>query len=202
MPLMKHWVPQVPPLQTSPLPQPVPSGSLDHAVVEVPAVQSWQGLDGFTVPVGKRTPLMKQSATQVPPLQTSPLAQLVPSGSSDHVVVEVAGVQTRQAFAASTVPAGMRTPPMKQSATQVPLLQTSPEAQLVPSASSDQVVVEVAGLQTWQAFAGFTVPSGKRTPPMKQSATQVPLLQTSPDAQLVPSGSSDHAAVEVAGVQI
>jgi hypothetical protein len=49
---------------------------------------------------------------------------------------------------------------MKQSDTHVPLLQTSPAAQPVPSGSLVQVVVEVAGVQTSQAFAGFTVPAG------------------------------------------
>ena len=78
---------------------------------------------------------------------------------------------------------------MKQSARQAPVLQTSPTAQVVPLGSDDQVVVEVVGVQTWQALAGFTVPPGMRTPPMKQSAVQAPLLQTSPAAQLVPFGS-------------
>ena len=132
---------------------------------------------------------MKQSVTQAPALQTSPAAQLVPFGSLDQVVVDVAGAQTWQALAGFTVPAGMRTPPMKQSAVQAPLLHTSPAAQLVPLGSFDQVVVEVAGAHTWQALAGFTVPPGMTTPPMKQSAAQVPLVQTSPAPQLVPLGS-------------
>src|ERR1700679_2838643 len=143
---------------TSPDAHPVPSGSLDQVVVEVAAVQTWQAFAGLTVPAGMRVPPMKQSALHAPLEHTSPDAQPVPSGSLDQVVVEVAGAQTWQAFAGSTVPAGMRGPPMKQSATQVPLLHTSPDAQLVPSGSLDHVVVEVAGAQTWQAFAGFTVP--------------------------------------------
>src|SRR5580698_5926362 len=200
-PPMKQSATQAPLLQTSPLEQLVPFGWLDHVVVEVAGVQTWQAFAGFTVPAGIRTPPMKQSATQAPLLQTSPLEQLVPFGWLDHVVVEVAGVQTWQAFAGFTVPAGIRTPPMKQSATQAPLLQTSPLEQLVPFGWLDHVVVEVAGVQTWQAFAGFTVPAGIRTPPMKQSATQAPLLHTSPLAQLVPFGSLDHVVVEVAGVQ-
>jgi hypothetical protein len=49
---------------------------------------------------------------------------------------------------------------MKQSDVHVPLLHTSPVAQPVPSGTLDQVVVEVAGVQTWQTFIGFTVPAG------------------------------------------
>jgi hypothetical protein len=77
----------------------------------------------------------------------------------------------------------------------VPAVQTSfdvqrlPSSQVVPSATLDQVVVEVAGVHARQAFAGFTVPAGKRMPPMKQSVPHVPLEHTSPAPQLVPSGS-------------
>ena len=48
---------------------------------------------------------------------------------------------------------------MKQSATQVPPLHTSPEAHAVPLGSFDHAVVELAGVQTWQALPGFTVPA-------------------------------------------
>jgi hypothetical protein len=50
---------------------------------------------------------------------------------------------------------------MKQSATHVPLLHTSPPLlQLVPSVTPDHAVVELDGAQTWHGFAGFTVPDG------------------------------------------
>jgi hypothetical protein len=49
---------------------------------------------------------------------------------------------------------------MKQSDTQLPLLHTTPLPQLVPFDTLDQVVVDVVGVQTWQALAGFTVPAG------------------------------------------
>ncbi len=49
---------------------------------------------------------------------------------------------------------------MKQSPTQRPPLHTSPVAQKLPSDTLDQVIVDVAAVQTWQGFAGFTVPSG------------------------------------------
>jgi hypothetical protein len=130
---------------------------------------------------------MKHSAPQLPLLlHTSPVPQLVPAGSSDHSEMECVGVQTRQAFDESTVPAAYSVPPMKQSGVQLPLLQTSPEAQYVPLARFDQAVVELDGVQTRQAFAESTVPAAYSVPPMKQSATQLPLLQTSPVPQLVP----------------
>ncbi len=201
VPPMKQSATHAPLLHTSPAAQAVPLGSLDHVVVEVDGVHTWQAFAGFTVPAGMSTPPMKQSATHAPLLHTSPAAQAVPLGSLDHVVVEVAGVHTWQAFAGFTVPPGMSVPPMKQSATHAPLLHTSPAAQAVPLGSLDHVVVEVAGVHTWQAFAGFTVPPGMSVPPMKQSATHAPLLHTSPAAQAVPLGSLVHVVVEVAGVQ-
>ena len=65
----------------------------------------------------------------------------------------------------------------------------------------DHEVVEAAGVHTWQAFAGLPVPARMRRSRRKQSATHAPLLHTSPDAQLVPSGSVVQVVVEVAGVQ-
>jgi hypothetical protein len=47
---------------------------------------------------------------------------------------------------------------MKQSAAQLPALQTSPAAQLVPFATLLHSVVLVAGWQLRQAFVGFAVP--------------------------------------------
>jgi hypothetical protein len=78
--------------------------TFDHAVVVAEGVQTWQALAGFTVPAGKRAPPMKQSATQLVPLQTWPLPQLVPVGSVDQVVVEVPGAHSWQAFRGFTVP--------------------------------------------------------------------------------------------------
>jgi hypothetical protein len=48
---------------------------------------------------------------------------------------------------------------MKQSETHALPLHTWPAAQLAPSLRVVQAVVEVAGMQAWQAFAGFTVPA-------------------------------------------
>jgi hypothetical protein len=49
---------------------------------------------------------------------------------------------------------------MKHSVPHVPLLQIWPPPQLDPLGSFDQAVVDVAGVQTWQALTGFTVPLG------------------------------------------
>ena len=100
------------------------------------------------MPDAYKVPPMKQSATQAPAEQTSPLAQLAPFAALDHAVVELAGVQTWHAFDGFAVPDAYSVPPMKQSATQAPEEQTSPLAQLAPFAALDQVVVELAGVQT------------------------------------------------------
>jgi hypothetical protein len=47
---------------------------------------------------------------------------------------------------------------MKQSAMQAPEEHTSPVPHVVPFAAFVQMVVELAGAQTWQAFAGFVAP--------------------------------------------
>jgi hypothetical protein len=41
----------------------------------------------------------------------------------------------------------------------------------------DQAVVEDEGVQSWQAFAGFTVPDEYVVPPMSQSERHEPLTQ-------------------------
>ena len=47
---------------------------------------------------------------------------------------------------------------MKHSAAHAPALQTWPAPQLWPVGSFDHAVVDDDGLQTWQGFAGLTVP--------------------------------------------
>ena len=49
---------------------------------------------------------------------------------------------------------------MKQSETQLPAPHTLPAPHAVPFGSLDHVVVELDGVQSWQALAGFTVPAG------------------------------------------
>jgi hypothetical protein len=74
--------------------------------------------------------------------------------------------------------------------------------QLVPSATADQALVEVPGVQTWQAFAGFSVPAVYTVPAMSQSAEQAPApLQMRLAPQPVPAATLDQALVEVPGTQ-
>jgi hypothetical protein len=47
---------------------------------------------------------------------------------------------------------------MKQSAAQLPALQISPVAQLVPFATLLHAAVFASGSQFWQAFVGFGAP--------------------------------------------
>jgi hypothetical protein len=179
----------------------VPFTTFDQAVVELAGIQTWQTFAGFRVPDAYSVPPMKQSAMQAPEEQTSPLPQLAPFAAFDHAVVELAGVQTRHAFAGSTVADAYSVPPMKQSATHVPAEQTSPLPQVVPVAVFDHVAVDAEGVQTRHAFVGFTVPDAYKVPPMKQSATHAPDEQTSLLPQLAPFPAFDHAVVELAGVQ-
>jgi len=99
---MSHCVPHAPLEQTWPLPQPVPSVTLLHAVVLVPGWQLWQALFGFGVVDVKKVPPMKQPAVHAPAVQTLPDAQLVPSVRLLHAVVLVAGWQLWQALAEFT----------------------------------------------------------------------------------------------------
>ncbi len=73
----------------------MPSGSFDQAVVELEAVHTSQGLSGFVVPSAMTSPSMSQPAMQPSiELHTMPAPQLVPSGTGDHVVVELEGVHS------------------------------------------------------------------------------------------------------------
>jgi hypothetical protein len=140
----------------------LPSGSFgfEHTPLvgsQMPAEWHWSLAVQTTGLVPVQTPT-RQASTWV---QALPSLHWVPSLAFDHVVVETAGAQTWQALAGSTVPAAMSVPPMKQSAAHVPVpSQTWPLPQLVPLGSVDHAVVEIPGEQTWQAFAGFTVPDG------------------------------------------
>jgi hypothetical protein len=92
---------------------------------------------------------------------------------------------------------------MKQSAVQIPVpSQTRPPPQLEPMGWSLNVVVEMAGLQTWHGLRTFIVPDGNVALPMMQSSAHVPLLQTSPVPHGVPSASLVQAVLDVAGTQV
>ena len=67
-------------------------------------------------------------------------------------------------------------------------VQTFPSEQLVPLFAFDQLVVEVMGLQTWHALAGFSALEPTLTPPITQPVPQLPPLHTWLAPQLVPLG--------------
>jgi hypothetical protein len=100
---------------------------------------------------------MKQPAAQLPALQTSPEPQLVPLAALVHIVVLVAGSQLSQPLFA-VAPEPWIVPATKQSAAQLPALQTSPAAQLVPFATLLHAVVLLPGWQFKQALVGFAAP--------------------------------------------
>jgi hypothetical protein len=89
---------------------------------------------------------------------------------------------------------------MKQSAAQVPALQTSPTAQLIPSGRLVQVLVVVEGWQDWQTEFGLTDPDWRMSPPMKHATAQLPPLHT-PVGQLVPVARLVHAVTLEPGSQ-
>jgi hypothetical protein len=85
------------------------------------------------------------------------------------------------------------TTPGTGSPAQTPAVQVSstvlglPSSQVVPSASLDQSEVFLLGAHTWQELLGFTVPAATSEMRIKQSATQLPPLHTSPPPHDVPS---------------
>ena len=143
---------------------------------------------------------MSQSAAHAPLTQISPAPQVVPVVTFVQVVVDDAGVHTWQAFAGFTAVDAYVAPAMSQSAAQAPPTQISPAPQLVPVVTFDHALVEVAGVHTWQAFAGFTVVEAYVTPTMSQSAAHAPLTQMTPEPQLAPLVTFDHPVVDDAGV--
>jgi hypothetical protein len=86
--------------------------------------------------------------------------------AEDQAVVDALGVHTWQAFVGLVAPEAYVVPPMSQLAEHAPLTQIWPEPQLVPVLTFDQAVVDEDGVQTWQAFAGLTVPDAYAVPPM------------------------------------
>jgi hypothetical protein len=155
---MKQPDAHAPLAHTWPVPQLVPPATFDQAVVELLGVHAWQTFPGLPVPELYRVPLMKQSDAHAPPAHTWPAPQLVPLATFDQALVDALGVQSWQAFAGLRVPDVYRLPLMKQSDAHAPLAHTWPAPQLVPSATFDQALVELLGVQAWQTFPGLIVP--------------------------------------------
>ena len=139
----------------------VPFGAvgLVHCPLEglhVPA--TWHG--SSAVQVTELVPWQAPAWQLPPPKHGLPGLHVVPFGALENPVVDVPGAHTRHTLAGSTVPDATYVPAMKQPAVHAPPLQTSPAGQLafVPFAEALNAVVDVAGWQVWQGFAGFTAP--------------------------------------------
>jgi hypothetical protein len=89
---------QLPALQTSWVPQDVPSVTLLHAVVLVPGWQLWHALSALTVLAVTTVSPTKQPTTQLAPSQTSPVPQAVPRATFVHATVLAPGWQLWQAL--------------------------------------------------------------------------------------------------------
>jgi hypothetical protein len=68
----------LPPLQTWPVPQPVPFANGDHEVAETEGWHVWHGLVELTAPLGYKVPPIKHPLPQAPALQYCPLPHAVP----------------------------------------------------------------------------------------------------------------------------
>jgi len=78
---MKQPDSHAPPLHTAPVPQPIPSVTLVHAVVLVVGWHDWHASAAFSVLAVYRVAPMKQPGAHVPALQTSPVAQPAPTAT-------------------------------------------------------------------------------------------------------------------------
>lgn len=106
-----------------------------------------------------------------------PSSHVVPLVRLLHVVVELAGVHTRQLLTGFTAPAGMSAPPMKHCEAQLPAPHTWPLAQPVPSGKLGWAQVPLPS----QASVVQALPSLVQAPP---AAT---LACVQPEAGLQPS---------------
>lgn len=127
-----------------------------------------------------------------------------------HTCTLVAGWQERQACWESAVPGARKVPPMKQPATQAPVWQTCPWAQLPPGGgrpvSPVQEMVADEGSQASQELPVSRVPPETKAPLSQQPTVHAPATQTSSAWQLPPVGAGPlvgwNALVLVAGWQI
>jgi hypothetical protein len=158
-----NWVAaHVPDMQTRPEPQTVPSGAVGLEQVPLEGLQLpaiWHASSGVQVtgfdPV--HVPAWQTSVS----VQALPSLQDVPLGNAGFEQVPVAELQVPAAWHWSRAVQMTRFDPMHVPDWQVSVcVHALPSLQVVPSAWLDQVVVELAGVQTSQAFVGFTVPAG------------------------------------------
>jgi|HubBroStandDraft_4_1064222.scaffolds.fasta_scaffold675216_2 hypothetical protein len=104
--------------------------------------------------------LLELPDMQVPPSHVPP-GHSVPSGAVGFEQTPVLESQVPTRWHASLAVQVTGFDPVHTPAWQVSVcVHALPSLQVVPSAWLDQVVVELAGVQTSQAFVGFTVPAG------------------------------------------
>ena len=99
---------------------------------------------------------MKQPELHAPALQIFAALQAEPSASGLQSVVEIDGWQVLQTVVGLASPLWRIWLEIQHAPTHAPAEQTSPVAQLVPSASGNQSLVVVAGLHFWQGSVGFS----------------------------------------------
>lgn len=99
------------------------------------------------------------AAWQTPAMQTSPEPQEVPSGAAGFEQAPVVALHVPAVWQRSSGVQTMGFDPAHAPAWHVSVsVQAFPSLQVVPLTAFDQVVVLVAGVQTWQELAGFTAP--------------------------------------------
>ena len=153
--------------------QVVPSGKLGLEqtpvdVLHVPTPWHWSDAVQMTGLLPVQTPPTQVSVC----VQGLLSLQVVPSGrlGLEQTPVDVLQVPTLWHWSSAVQMTGLlpvQTPPTHVSVCVHALL----SLQEVPSDSLDQVVVEVAGVQSWHAFVGSTVPEAYDVPAMQQVAT-------------------------------
>jgi len=77
-----------------------------------------------------------------------------------------------------------------------------PQGTAVAASLFDQPDVVFDGVQIWQVFVALVAPLPTNVPPIQHPAWQLPVLQTFPLAQLLPSASGDQVVAETAGWQV
>ena len=187
---------QTPALQTSEPLHGLPS------LQEVPS-----GLVGFEQPVaGSHVPATWQTScaahvtgfepTQAPAWHVSVCVHALPSSHAEpsvfvgfeHTPVDVLHVPALWHWSDAEQTTGFE--PVHTPAWHVSVwVHALPSLHAVPSPWFDQLLVDVLGAQSWQAFDGLGAPVVENVPPMKHPAEHVVPTHTMPAPQLVPFAS-------------